>query len=57
MHHPMLMVGGEGGGGEDCGGYFPIFLIYISILINYPNCVQCDIINPTTFLFKADFLI
>ena len=34
------------------------FIIYTSILINYPDCVQCSlhaIINPITFLLKADF--
>ena len=42
-------------GGRDCGGYLKN--IYIFILINYPHCVQCTIINPTTFPLKADFLI
>ena len=60
-----IVVGDCGGGGivvreglwwGDCGGY--IFFIYISILINYPDCVQCAIINLTTFLsLKADYLI
>ena len=48
-------------GGEEEGGIvvgiFLFFKIYISILINYPDCVQCTIVNPTTFLSKADFLI
>ena len=50
----MVGGGGGGGGGEDCGGYLKKFF---SILTNYPDCVQCAIINPTTFPLKADFLI
>ena len=56
MHRPLLVVGGGGGGG--LWWVFSYLKIYIySILINYPDYVQCAIINPTTFLFKADFLI
>ena len=49
------MVGGGEDCDGDCGGYLFIYIYFCSV--NYPDCVRCTIINPTTFSLKADFLI